>query len=102
MDFGRRMSRHAIIMLVLFLAGCAPLQHLPGAAAATPVLPTLTIGLVGAAPGPGNFEGSFTGNAVQLAIDTDPMLPAAFSWQGQTLSTRICRRQRDRHRARCP
>lgn len=82
-----RAALAGVLAAALTLAGCSRAALLGGGGTSAS-LPQITLGLIGAAPGPGSFEGSFTGQAAQLAVDA---INAAggLAWQGQHYDLRL-------------
>ncbi len=79
----QRVWRGLLLVVLGAITACAR-PHLPSLAVpATPTLPNFSIGLVGAEPGPGSIEGSFTGNAATLAVDAINQ-SGGILWQGQS------------------
>jgi branched-chain amino acid transport system substrate-binding protein len=76
--------RSALVLLFITasLSGCSQLHQLLHSPPSTPAATPLMLGYIGAAVGPGGFEGNFTKNALQLAIG-DINGAGGVMWQGR-------------------
>ncbi len=73
--------RVGVALLLGSLAGCHPHLNLTATTPGTGTTDTINLGLIGAAAGPGAVEGSYTGDATQLAVTTINA-NGGVAWQG--------------------